>query len=616
MEISGAQLQAISHFSGPAIVLAGPGSGKTTVITRRVKALIEEHQVEPGRILTITFSRAAALEMERRFQALTGGRYRTNFGTFHSVFFRMLRYAYGYDASNIIQEDARQKILGQIISEIDPEREEKEEYTEDILNEISLVKNNRLGLDSYYSQICSGEKFREIYRGYQEALRRAGKIDFDDMLLLTWELLSERPDILGGWQRRYPYIQVDEFQDINQVQYDVVKLLAGNQRNLFIVGDDDQSIYRFRGARPEIMLGFEKDFPGAKRYLLDINYRSSQVIVRAAGKVIQNNRRRFQKEIKAVREKGERLVLSRCRDQREQALRILDKIRRYRQSGYDYRDMAILYRTNLNAAVLMEQMMHHNIPIQTREGIPNLLEHWIAADLKAYLRLAMGDRTRATFYAVMNRPNRYISRDSLPEAVFDFDTLRWNYRNRDWMVERIDKLEMDLSLMGAMKPGAAIHYLRKTVGYDEYLKSYAEKQRVRPEDWMEILDALEESASGFDTSSDWFYYMEEYTKRFREQEAKNSAQIREKGGEQENCVTIATMHSAKGLEFPIVFIISANEGVTPHRKAKQPAELEEERRLFYVSMTRAKDFLHILYLDELYRKPVELSRFVKEIKEK
>lgn len=615
MQISEAQLQAIRHFTGPAMVLAGPGSGKTTVITQRVRNLIEERGVNPGRILTITFSKAAAMEMESRFRMMTGEKYRTNFGTFHGVFFRMLRCAYRYDASNIIREDERLTVLRRIVAALGSNEQEKDEYTEEIQNEISLVKNDRLKINSYYAKSCPADLFRRIYREYESALRQAGKIDFDDMLLLTWELLSERPDILKGWQERYPFLLVDEFQDINRVQYDIVRLLAGKERSLFIVGDDDQSIYRFRGARPEIMLGFEKDFPGTKRYLLGINYRSTETIVRAAGKVIRNNEHRFQKEISAVREKGDKLVLSRCKDQKEQAARVLDKISRYRRAGYTYRDMAILYRTNLNASVLMEQLMYHNVPMQTREGIPNLFEHWIAKDLISYLRLSLGDRTRATFYAVMNRPNRYIGRDSVPSAVFSWDELRKFYRDRDWMTERIDRLEFDLKNMAQMKPAAAIHYLRQTVGYDRFLEEYAVRQHVKPEDWLEVLDALEESAVGFETAEDWFYSIEEYTKRWKEQAAKRRMYGKEDAKtDQSDCVTLATMHSAKGLEFPIVFVISANEGITPHRKAKKGPELEEERRLFYVAMTRAKNHLHILYLEELYRKPVQISRFVEEIR--
>lgn len=613
MQISEAQRQAIRHFTGPAMVLAGPGSGKTTVITQRVKTLIEEYRINPSRILTITFSKAAALEMEERFAGITGGKYRTNFGTFHGAFFRMLRYAYRYDAENIIRDDARLTLLKRIIAEQNAKDQEQEEYAEDVLNEISLVKNDRLRLESYYSKSCPEEEFRRIYRAYNQALRESSKIDFDDMLLLTWELLSERADILRGWQERYLFILIDEFQDINQVQYDIIRLLAGEKRNLFVVGDDDQSIYRFRGARPEIMLGFEKDFPGTARYMLSVNYRSTETIVKAAGKVIRHNRKRFQKDIGAVREKGEKLVLSRCKDQKEQAMRILDKIGRYRKAGYSCCDMAILYRTNLNAAVLMEQLMYHNIPLRTREGIPNIFEHWIAKDLIAYLRLSMGDRTRATLYAVMNRPNRYIGRDSLPSAAFTFDALRGFYRSRDWMIERIDKLEFDLNMMARMKPAAAVHYLRQSVGYDLFLEEYAKKQHVKPEDWLEVLDALEESTAGFDTAEEWFYYIEEYGERWKEQAARNR-QGRRDGQAQEDCVTLATMHSAKGLEFPIVFLASANEGITPHRKAKQGAEIEEERRLFYVAMTRARDYLHILYLDELYHKPVEISRFVEEIR--
>lgn len=610
MEISEAQLQAIHHHTGSAMVLAGPGSGKTTVITRRVQALIEEDGVDPMHILTITFSKAAAIEMEQRFKVLTGDRYRTTFGTFHGIFFRMLRYAYRYDASNIIREDHRMLLVRRIVEELDPEREGRQEFAEDILNEISLVKNNRLDLAKYYSESCSGEKFREIYQAYETALRQQNKIDFDDMLTMTWELLSERRDILAGWQGRYRYILVDEFQDINQVQYDIVRLLAGERANLFIVGDDDQSIYRFRGAKPEIMLNFGKDYPNAVQYLLTTNYRSTERIVRAAGKVIAHNKKRYPKDIKAVREAGEKLVLSRCKNPRQQASRILHKMRQYREQGCAWKDMAVLYRANLDAATLMEQMMYANVPMRTKEGMPNLFEHWIARDLMCYLRLAKGDRTRNTFLQVMNRPNRYISRDALAEQSVDFDKLRWFYRNKEWMVERLTMMEFHLNQMAKMKPAAAVRYLRETVGYDAWLQEYAEKQKVRPEEWLEMLDALQESMTECETAEEWFYYIEDYTEKWKEQQERS----RENLQNGEDCVTLTTMHGAKGLEFRIVFLIGANEGITPHRKAKQSADIEEERRLFYVAMTRAKDILQILFLEEQYQKQLEISRFVEEIR--
>ena len=263
MRISEAQSRAIAHGEGPAMVLAGPGSGKTLVITNRTKYLIEHYGVRPEEILVITFTKAAAAQMRERFEQLMGGkRYRVTFGTFHAIFFQILKYAYHYTASNILREEQKYRILGEIADYMKLEFEDEKEFLSDLAAEISLVKNEQIPLEHYYSTNCSEENFRKIFQMYQNRLQQSNQIDFDDMLVYCNALFRERKDILAQWQRHFRYILVDEFQDINQLQYGVVRLLAQPEDNLFIVGDDDQSIYRFRGAKPEIMLNFRKDYPG------------------------------------------------------------------------------------------------------------------------------------------------------------------------------------------------------------------------------------------------------------------------------------------------------------------------------------------------------------------
>ena len=246
------QLRAIRHKDGPMLVLAGPGSGKTTVITHRIRHLVEEYNVEPGGILVITFTKAAAQEMKQRFQALMEGRrLLVSFGTFHAVFFSILKHAYRYDASNIIREEQRMRIIRELMEKYQVEVEDEAEFANGVLSEISLVKGEMLNLDLYYAKNCSEEMFKKLYQGYADALARQRLLDFDDMLAMCYELFTQRKDILAAWQKKYQYILVDEFQDINRVQYEIVRMLAAPEDNLFIVGDDDQSIYRFRGARPD-----------------------------------------------------------------------------------------------------------------------------------------------------------------------------------------------------------------------------------------------------------------------------------------------------------------------------------------------------------------------------
>ncbi len=599
------QTEAIEHEKGPMMVLAGPGSGKTTVITYRIKHLIEACGVDPSRILVITFTRAAAREMRERFLKLTAdSSARVSFGTFHSVFFTILKYAYRYQASNIVREEQRTRFVREIVEGLDLELEDEREFVAAVLGEISFVKSELLDLNHYYSRNCSEEIFKKIYQGYEERMRRAGLLDFDDMLVLCHQLFAERKDILAAWQRKFQYILVDEFQDINKIQYEIVRMLAAPENNLFIVGDDDQSVYRFRGSRPEIMLGFPKDYPDAVTVLLGVNYRSTAEIVETAGRLICHNRKRFDKKLETSRGHGKPVMTCGCRDPQAETLRIVEEIQGYVQAGYRLEDIAILYRTNLNPRLMVEKLMEYNLPFSMKDALPNLYEHWISQNVLAYIRAAEGDLSRGNILQIINRPNRYISRDALEDARISWDRVKSFYQDKGWMVERVEQLEYDLLMLKSMPPAAAVNYIRKAVGYNDYLKEYAQFRRLKPEELLDILDQLQESAAGFKTMEEWFSHMEEYRLRLKEQAQLQQAEPRG--------VSLMTMHGAKGLEFPIVYILDANEGITPHRKAVLDADLEEERRMFYVAMTRARDRLHVCYVQERYGRKQEVSRFVDE----
>ena len=594
------------------MVLAGPGSGKTTVITHRVKHLVETCGVEPGSILVITFTKAAAGEMRQRFQKLMDGRsLPVSFGTFHAVFFSILKHAYRYDASSIVREEQRVRIIRELVDKYHMEVEDENEFIASILSEISMVKGEMMNLDHYYSKNCSEKLFKNLYQGYQDALINQGLLDFDDMLVMCYELFDQRKDILTAWQNKYRFILIDEFQDINRVQYEIVKMLAAPRNNLFIVGDDDQSIYRFRGAKPEIMLGFEKDYPDAKRTLLGINYRSTSTIVEAAGRLICHNKMRFDKEIRAFRGAG-RPVATQVYDTVQSETRgIVQEIQDYVQMGYRLSDIAVLYRTSMEPRLLTERLMEYNVPFQMRDSIPNLYDHWIAQDLFSYIKIA-GDKElaprrakRALVLRIINRPNRFVNREALEGQVIAWDNVKSWYQDKNWMVERIEQLEYDLRLIGPMAPVAAVNYIRKAVGYDDYLREYAEYRRMKPEELLQVADQIQESAAGFKTAEAWFAHMEEYAEQLKRQTMERERQNLD-------CVSLMTMHSSKGLEFPIVYIIDANERVTPHHKAVLDADLEEERRMFYVAMTRAKDRLHVCYTKERYGKPQDRSRFIDE----
>lgn len=608
MSFNNSQKKAIYHFQGPALVLAGPGSGKTTVITHRTKYLIEHYHVEPGHILVITFTRASALEMKERFMKLMDGRKTAvTFGTFHSIFFHILKYAYHYRAENIAREEQRQLFVREILQSLHLEMEDENEFINDILSEIGVVKNDRIALEHYYPKNCSEENFKIIYEQYEQRMKMANLIDFDDMLLMTYELLAARPDILGLWQEKYQFILIDEFQDINKVQYDIVKMLAAPQNNLFIVGDDDQSIYRFRGARPEIMLGFEKDYPTAKQILLDINYRSTKSIVSAAGRLILHNKTRFQKQIRASHPVGVSIYIRHCQSIQEETTAILEQIHAYCDQGIPYSEMAVLVRTNTGARAIVEKMIEANLPFQMRDQIPNLFEHWITRDVLTYMEIAAGDNSRAAFLKIINRPKRYIHREALSEPEITMDLLRGYYRDKDWMIDRVDRLEYECKMLRMMAPYAAINFIRKGIDYESFIREYAKYRKMKPDELMEVLDALQESAKEYKTLKEWKQHILNYTEELK-QKASNQQEKRD-------AVQISTMHSAKGLEYQAVFLPDVNESIVPHTKAVLDADLEEERRLFYVAMTRAKEYLHIYSLKERYNKLLQPSRYLEELLE-
>ncbi|MGN0372830.1 MAG: ATP-dependent helicase [Enterocloster sp.] len=606
MAFNDAQKKAIRHGEGPALVLAGPGSGKTTVITNRVRFLTEKRGVDPGSILVITFTRAAAGEMKERYeQMLQAGCSRVSFGTFHSVFFMILKLAYRYQASNIVREEQRLQFIKEMAERLDLETEDAREFAASVLSEISMVKGEMMDLDHYYAKSCGQEVFKKLYLGYDNFLRKQGLLDFDDMLVMCYELFKERKDILGAWQRKYRYILIDEFQDINRIQYEIVKMLAQPENNLFVVGDDDQSIYRFRGAKPELMLGFEKDYPQSVRINLDVNYRSSRQIVEAAGRLIGRNRTRFPKNIRAARGEGRKIDIRQWPSPIEENTAVASELRDYAKIGVAYEDMAVLYRTNLGPRLLIEKLMEYNIPFHMRDTLPNLYEHWIAQNVLSYIRAAAGDLSRSNILSIINRPRRYISRDALEGQKVNWEAVKSFYQDKNWMLDRIEQLEYDLCMLKGMAPAAAVNYIRKAVGYDDYLREYAQEKRLKPEELLEVLDSLQESAAGFKTIEAWFAHMEEYKEQLIRQAGKGETKGRG--------VSLMTMHSAKGLEFRVVYILDANEGVTPHHKALLEQDMEEERRMFYVAVTRAKERLHIFYVRERYHKKQEVSRFVEEL---
>ena len=568
--------------------------------------MINEGKISPSNILVVTFSRAAAKEMKERFLGFTGQQYTSvTFGTFHGVFYGILKQAYGFTAANILSEEEKFSILKELTLNYGGDLAEEGDFAEEIAKEISVVKGNKISLEHYYSSCCPDEVFRQIYQGYRETCQSRRKLDFDDMILYCYELFSQRKDILAAWQKKFQYILVDEFQDINQLQYDIVRMLAQPQNNLFIVGDDDQSIYHFRGARPEIMLNFTRDYPEAETVTLDVNYRCSGRILSSAMRVIGENKKRFSKQLSTPNQDGEAVQIREFQNPREEYLAVVSELRERIENGERLEDTAILLRTNQEAEGLVGALMERQVPFNMKEKLPNLFQHWICRNLLAYMHFAAGEKSRKYFLEFMNRPNRYISRDALSlSPVVDFEELKEFYKDKDWMCDRITTLETHLRVLKGLAPYAAINFIRKGMGYEEYLREYAEYRKIKPEELSEILDRLTESTKGMNSLEEWETYIKEYTEKLEEQ-AKKVEQEREG-------VLISTLHGVKGLEYDHVYILNVNEGSMPYRKAVLEPAIEEERRLFYVGMTRARKHLALCYVRQQYEKKREPSRFLKE----
>ena len=614
MKLNRGQDEAIKHGNGPCMVLAPPGSGKTLIVTERTRYLIEESGVRPDQILVITFTRYAAREMKERFERLTAGKnYPVTFGTFHSIFYGILKCAYGIGANNLMSEKESsvllQEVLDQTNIESTPEVEDEEELVRELLREVGMVKNGLYHLKDFHRKYLTQDEFAEVFRSYEHQKKELKKFDFDDMLVQCYALFRKKPEILQGWQKRFQYILIDEFQDINRVQYEVIRMLAAPRYNLFVVGDDDQSIYGFRGAKPELMLYMKQEFPSLRTISLTVNYRSTEFITGAAARVILHNDTRFYKRVQSFRGRGQNVHVQEVLDEQEEAQYVTEEIQKKLDQGIKPGEIAVLFRAAVQARMISEILSEHRIPFEMRDYVTNFYRHFIVKDMMAYLQLAAGKRDRSLFLTICNRPLRYLARNSMENRQVNFEDLRKFYCDKDWMLDIIDQFDVDVRMMKNMAPYAAIQYIRKKIGYDDFLKEYAEKHQISWKQLMDVMAELEERSKNFKSYDEWEIHIAKYTQELEEQQAK----ARKIKGERENKVQLMTIHSAKGLEFEDVFVIHANEGEIPHQKAEKKDEIEEERRLFYVALTRAKNNLCISYITQKNGNSIKPSRFVEEL---
>lgn len=596
---------AVNHGEGPMLVLAGPGSGKTTVILCRLRQFLSENKHKNKRILVVTFTRAAAAEMKERFGER--GDARVLFATFHSLFFRILRRTYGYTSEKIIGEEEKFKVLQNILTEKNWSLNDPEEFISQFIMQASCMSNELLTPMEFTPEGMEREMFRQMHRAYESYKERHGKLDFDDMLLQCYELLMEDHETLAFWQEKFPYIMVDEFQDINRVQYECLRLLAAPRNNLFVVGDDDQSIYGFRGSRPDFLLEFERQYPESQNVVLDINYRSSERILSLAGKVIDVNERRFGKVLKGANGKGEKVSFFLAEDTTAEAEKVAEKIGGLLEDGIALNEIAVIYRTNLQGGAFARALYRRGIPYIIRDGGGNIYDHWIAKDILAYLTLGESEDVDSALRRIINKPKRYISKEILEEAEKMPYTLFRSFfvcpSLKKWQEESLENLRRDFIQIGKRNPYDGINYIRRVIGYDEYLEEYATFRKSSGRAFLEIADEITEIAKKTLNVQEFRRNLEEMSRQMQEQ-------IREKAVINKG-ITLSTMHGAKGLEFYAVFLPSLTEGVVPHERALEG--LEEERRLFYVALTRTKVKLCLSATRNRYGKEMKPSRFLKEM---
>lgn len=604
------QMKAIRHKTGPAIVLAGPGSGKTTIITHRIKNLIERG-VAPEKILVVTFTKAAATHMQRKFFHIMQGEnwirgsYPVSFGTFHSIYFKILKLTKNHTGEDILTEKEKYDILREITIRKKIDVQSMNDFLQNISSEISNVKGNIIDLNDYEPKSCTPEEFQCVFDEYEKALDCERKIDFDDMLLKCYQLFVNEPQMLRRWQKVFEYILIDEFQDINYVQYEIIKLLAYPENNLFIVGDDDQSVYGFRGACPELMFQFKEDYPEATEIVLDINYRSVENIVKTSESLICNNTHRFVKNIKSNSEIGENPDIRLFKTQTEELEYVTNKINQLKKTGIRCNNIAILVRNNSQIPSIQKFLQNREITVKAGKCNKKKYDSMVAQDILNYIKAAINFNDKniqdnIELISVLNKPARYISRQIFMQDKMNFDGLEKVYEHSNEIKNNIKKLEFDLKMISKLKPSAAIMYITKGVKYENYLREYAKEKGLKASTLLEQIEEIRRDCCKYNSLEEWLYNISENNENRKDEK------------DIEN-INIMTMHSAKGLEFEAVFIVDVNQGIIPTSKAVRNKEFEEERRVFYVAITRAKSVLGIYAATESLGCKIEPSMFLNEI---
>ena len=614
-ELNNEQKLAAKHVNGPCLVVAGPGSGKTRVISHRIVNLVINENISPKKILAISFTKASSTEMKNRTILLRDDHRmgRVNFGTFHSVFFRILRYFEGYDLKSLIDDKTKVTAIKGIMKSLNVEDADDNDVIGEVINEISYVKNELMDPRSFNSNIVEKGDFATLYNMYENLKHEINKIDFDDMLIKTYELLNREKNALNVVRNKYKYILVDEFQDINKVQFEVLKLISTPENNIFVVGDEDQSIYGFRGARPDFLVEFEEYFGKSQKVVLDSNYRSYSEILNTSNRLIEKNKNRYKKVIKSEIGSGGSVKYITAKDSDDEANKIIDEIViQVENRKADYSDFAIIYRNNIQSRAFVDILIDRRINFSVKDIPVTIYDHWACRDLISYLKIGIEKGSNNDWIKIINKPFRYISRDSI-NMVKDAEDFLFALLNKCELhkkqIETLEDLDIDMNYIKGLSPEYAISYIRETLDYDRYILDYCTSKKIKVKDIMNILIDFGDSAKKYKTIEEFLIHIEEV-----------KSEISKKGKDDGSGIMLTTMHSSKGLEFKHVYVVGVDENTIPYKteKEKDPTELEkhieEERRLLYVGITRAKESVCISYPTLKHNKKVRESVFIVESK--
>lgn len=609
-KLNSEQIKAAKHKDGPLLVLSGPGSGKTTVIINRIRCLTQIYGINPNKILSITFTKSAALEMKMRYRSISDGNGAVHFSTFHSLFFRMLREFFGLNLDNVIKENEKCNFIRRAVKDICPECEDIEEMVNTFLLNISLIKNDLRIPEKFEPHDMNKNEFLAIYKVYEAYKERHNKIDFDDMMTGTYNLLKSEPEFLQKQRECYDYILIDEFQDINRVQYECIKMLSFPNNNVFAVGDDDQSIYGFRGASPSFMQNFVNEYKGCDKVYLDKNYRCTDQIIKISEKLIAKNKKRFVKSISGTGSNGQTAQLLINSSSSDEADEIADKICELHDTqGIPYGDMAVIYRNNLSSNAFAHRLILRGIPYYLKDNSYNVYDHWIAKDICAYVNLVFNPHDNDSFFRIVNKPGRMVRKQILLKA----DTLSGSAFNNVMNAGELNgKARKNMEHLYSI-----IQIARRKTGFEQLMFIYSGSDY---ELYLENYSVYKKCSTAFlrQISSEVLSVGKELSdlSMFSDRLAEYSWKIANASVPKrtDDAVTLTTMHSAKGLEFGTVFIPSLVDMVVPSSSAKIRGETEEERRLLYVAMTRAKNRLFLsTYTNSDMGGSVRLSPFLEEL---